>query len=359
LDRANDLVGYRLVCNNLEDVKRARDLLEQSLTKKAISVAPQDYIRRPKPTGYRAIHLNVRIPVSLDGDTQEINCEVQLRSLLQDGWARLSRADIYTAERSLSRPVLRGAKRLAELLSVADQIAQDLREEITRPRRGRHSAKGAPLTAASAAFVFRRAFGNDPPDYLIQLVLREHGSSPVRADAIDAALQDKSLLARLAAAYKKHFDWNPDPTRLFRWAVEAAIRGIDAAKRLAEKEGKEDWAEVDAIARSELLSDLPSTSEAALESIQYPDKDEDIGHDILRWADALDALNECYICGTDIVDAEALADALVRRYKLRGQKAEDAREELEQAIRNSGVEVGGWRSSSICAYHDYQLSKDD
>jgi len=230
LERINDLVGYRLVCNNLEDAERAAELLRYRLGTKGIGVKRQDYVKRPKNTGYRAIHLDIQVAVSLDTETRIVNCEIQLRSLLQDGWARLSRADIYTAERSLPRGIVRSAKRLAELLSVADQIAQDIREEITRPRRGRRAATGAPLTAASAAFVFRRAFGQDPPEYLVQSVVNEYRDSQVRADAIDSALQNKALLSRLTEAYKRHFDWDPDSAQLFRWAVRAAARGTDAAK---------------------------------------------------------------------------------------------------------------------------------
>jgi putative GTP pyrophosphokinase len=359
LERVNDLVGHRFVCNNLEDVERAVELLQQSLRTKGIGVKRQDHIRRPKTTGYRAVHLDVELPVSVNTETRVVKCEVQLRSLLQDSWARLSRADIYTAEKSFPRRLVRSAKRLAELLSVADQIAQDIREEITRPRRGRRAAKGAPLTEASAAFVFRRAFGQDPPEYVVRSVVREYGTSQVRADAIDSALQDKALLARFAKAYKKHFDWEPDSAQLFRWAVAAAARGTDAAKRLAERQGREDWAEVDAIGRREILSDLPDTWEGLAASIEHHDKDEDPCYDILRWAGVLGGLNHCYICGTEIVDTDELVEALLDHYKLRGKRADDAREKLRNVIFNSGVESGGWSNSSICNYHENVLSKDD
>ncbi len=141
LEKATDLVGYRLICNNLQDVERASDLLEQALKSAAIKVGRQDHIKKPKRTGYSALHLDIQLPVSLGGEQMTVGCEVQIRSLLQDSWARLSRADLYTAERSLSSSLRRTMKRLAQLLSVADQIAEDIREEISRPRRAKRPIK--------------------------------------------------------------------------------------------------------------------------------------------------------------------------------------------------------------------------
>ncbi|MGH7356907.1 MAG: hypothetical protein ACRELS_20300 [Candidatus Rokuibacteriota bacterium] len=50
---------------------------------------------------------------------------------------------------------------------------------------------------------------------------------------------------------------------------------------------------------------------------------------------------------------------LADHYELPGKKKDEAVERLEQAIRNSGVEVGGWGGGSLCAYHNEQMSKDD
>jgi len=360
LERCTDLVGYRVVCNNLQDVARAADLLEGSLRDDKIEVHRQDHVKKVKRGGYRAIHLDIELPVALREKTRDVGCEVQIRSLLQDSWARLSRADIYTSERRLSESLLRSMENLSELLHVADKIADDIRREISRPRKGKRPPKDAVLSESAIAFLFKNAFGIDAPDYVIQGILREFSDASIRTDALAEALADKALIKKLRAAYSRHVSWSgPDNEQVFRWVVHAVVNGEQSAILAAESEGKEAWAEIDAIYRREVLSGLPESWQTLAEWIEHPDKDEDIDHDIREWANALGALGSCGVCGTAIVQADTLAQALADHYKLRGRKFDEAVDRLEQAIRNSGVEVGGWDTSSTCAYHADLLSRDD
>ena len=89
-----DLVGGRVVCNNVKDVYRFEALLRESLPFQAGPVERQDYIQTPK-NGYRALHLNFRLHVGKPLARQAIPCEAQIRSRLQDAWAELTHTDIY------------------------------------------------------------------------------------------------------------------------------------------------------------------------------------------------------------------------------------------------------------------------
>jgi len=81
-----DLLGLRMVCNNLQDVERAADLIEKSLKEIGSEVERKDYIAKPVFTGYRAIHLLTRIPIAVRPVSLAVGCEVQIRTLLQDAW---------------------------------------------------------------------------------------------------------------------------------------------------------------------------------------------------------------------------------------------------------------------------------
>jgi ppGpp synthetase/RelA/SpoT-type nucleotidyltranferase len=360
LEKCPDLVGFRVVCNNLQDIRRSADLLEASLREDKIQVRRQDHIKKPKGRGYRAIHLDIKLPAAVNDQNVVIGCEVQIRSLLQDSWARLSRVDVYTNERHLPRPLLDQMERLSDLLNVADGIAEDIRRQISRPRKGKPASKDATLSASSLAFLYRRAFGTDAPDYVVRAVLSTYGEARVRTDGLEAALMDKKFLQRLRAAYKRTASYfGPDDTQVFRWVVHSVIHGEAAAIRLADASGVNARDEIDSIYRSEVMSGVPDSWEELAEWIEAPPKDGDIDHDIHEWANALNASDGCGICGTGIVDAEALAEALANHYGLSGKERDKAVERLEQAIRNSGVEVGGWGSGSLCAYHNEQMSKDD
>jgi hypothetical protein len=72
------------------------------------------------------------------------------------------------------------------------------------------------------------------------------------------------------------------------------------------------------------------------------------------WAGGLGALDKC-VCGTPLVDENAFADALIKRDRLRGTKAEHAREKMVSAILRSGVETG----SGLCSGCSYFMHKDD
>ncbi len=82
-EKASDLVGARVVCHNLQDVSRIADWLERHLSERGIEVRRQDYVARAK-RGYRAIHLNMKIPVQVGRYNMSVGCEMQIRSLLQD-----------------------------------------------------------------------------------------------------------------------------------------------------------------------------------------------------------------------------------------------------------------------------------
>src|SRR5713101_901524 len=92
--QANDMVGYRVVCNNLQDVERAAQLLANALSSDKISVKCRDYISKPSPEGYRAIHLSFKLPIQDGQNKMAVGCEIQVRTVLQDSWAHLSRTEI-------------------------------------------------------------------------------------------------------------------------------------------------------------------------------------------------------------------------------------------------------------------------
>lgn len=86
-EHVNDVVGVRAVCTYTDDLYRIGEMLcaqqDMHLLKK------KDYIRNPKKSGYRSLHLIFRVPVSFQEDVQWIKIEVQLRTGAMDYWAGL------------------------------------------------------------------------------------------------------------------------------------------------------------------------------------------------------------------------------------------------------------------------------
>ena len=115
----NDIAGVRVVCSFLEDIYLLADCLLQQDDVKLIQV--KDYIKNPKPNGYRSLHLIIEIPIFLKDERKDMSVEVQLRTIAMDFWASLDhklsyKKDIPEEEAKLLRQ---------ELLECA-QISADL-----------------------------------------------------------------------------------------------------------------------------------------------------------------------------------------------------------------------------------------
>lgn len=82
-----DIAGVRIICSFEEDVYYLCNCLsEQSdielLTKK-------DYIKKPKPNGYRSLHMTVKVPVFFAEEVSYVPVEIQFRTMAMDFWASL------------------------------------------------------------------------------------------------------------------------------------------------------------------------------------------------------------------------------------------------------------------------------
>ena len=90
-----DIAGIRIITSYIEDVYRMVDLLKSQDDLAIIEV--KDYIARPKPNGYRSLHVIVCIPVYFMDSKQMIPVEVQIRTIAMDFWASLEHDLKYKA----------------------------------------------------------------------------------------------------------------------------------------------------------------------------------------------------------------------------------------------------------------------
>ncbi len=91
-----DIAGVRIICHYIDDVYSvATMLLNQS---DITLIREKDYIKNPKPNGYRSLHLTVSIPVFLSSGVQDTPVEIQLRTIAMDFWASLDHELRYKAK---------------------------------------------------------------------------------------------------------------------------------------------------------------------------------------------------------------------------------------------------------------------
>jgi ppGpp synthetase/RelA/SpoT-type nucleotidyltranferase len=134
----DDLIATRIICTNTSDLSRVWDLLRELDTWEdglepvlALEAgSDRDYCTSPKPSGYRARHINVRTAVNDGLNRSLVTCEIQVRTLLQDSWGELTHEDTYKPGSKIPPLVTTLSRRMADLLATLDEIAEDLRGEL-------------------------------------------------------------------------------------------------------------------------------------------------------------------------------------------------------------------------------------
>lgn len=86
-ENLNDIAGVRVICSFPEDVYMVADALlkQDDIT----LISKKDYIKNPKPNGYRSLHLIVTVPIFLANEKRLMKVEIQLRTIAMDSWASL------------------------------------------------------------------------------------------------------------------------------------------------------------------------------------------------------------------------------------------------------------------------------
>ena len=86
-ENIHDIAGVRVICSFLDDIYMLADCL---LSQDDITLLEKkDYIKNPKPSGYRSLHLIVQVPIFLQDTKKLVYVEVQFRTIAMDFWASL------------------------------------------------------------------------------------------------------------------------------------------------------------------------------------------------------------------------------------------------------------------------------
>ena len=127
-EHLNDIAGVRIVCNYIDDIYRLANMLvrQQDLE----LVCQKDYIRKPKPNGYRSLHLVLRVPVFLSSHTELVPVEVQIRTIAMDFWASLEHQLRYKSDQETTQKLRQRLQKCAEISASLDEEMQSIYREI-------------------------------------------------------------------------------------------------------------------------------------------------------------------------------------------------------------------------------------
>ena len=90
----------------------------------------KDYIKNPKPNGYRSVHLIVEVPIFLTDKKKPMRVEVQFRTIAMDFWASLEHKLKYKKNIKKAEDISEQLFYCAELISQLDARMQQIRDKI-------------------------------------------------------------------------------------------------------------------------------------------------------------------------------------------------------------------------------------
>ena len=133
-DNLKDIAGVRVICSFPDDIyKLAESFLKQD---DITLIERKDYIKNPKPSGYRSLHLIVQVPIFLQNEKKMVNVEVQFRTIAMDFWASLDHKMRYKKELSDEEVEILQEELYdcAEQSAALDERMQRIRDRITQKR---------------------------------------------------------------------------------------------------------------------------------------------------------------------------------------------------------------------------------
>ena len=85
-----------------------------------------DYIKAPKETGYRSLHLIVNVPIVISEGTMVLPVEIQLRTIAMDMWASLEHELRYKSDRKFTQQDAARLRLCSDAISEIDREMQDI-----------------------------------------------------------------------------------------------------------------------------------------------------------------------------------------------------------------------------------------
>ena len=133
LRRVWDAAGVRLICPFAQNIDQTVALIRAIPGVRILR--EKDYIRNPKPNGYRSYHMILTLPLRFLGGEAHgpVWLEVQLRTIAMDCWASIEHQLKYKRNIPDQELIVQELKRCADEIASTDLSLQTIRELIEAP----------------------------------------------------------------------------------------------------------------------------------------------------------------------------------------------------------------------------------
>jgi putative GTP pyrophosphokinase len=124
----NDIAGIRVICSFTSDIYRIAEMISNQSDIQVIAI--KDYIKNPKPSGYKSYHMLVTVPIYLSDRIVHAKVEIQIRTVAMDFWASLEHKINYKFEANVPEHIKEELVKCSMMVSDLDDRMLLLNEEI-------------------------------------------------------------------------------------------------------------------------------------------------------------------------------------------------------------------------------------
>ena len=141
-ENMQDIAGVRINCSFNSDIYKLSEMIQNQQDIEVVEC--KDYIKNPKPNGYRSLHLILKIPVFMSDRVEHVFIEVQIRTIAMDFWASLEHKIFYKYNKEVPEHMITELKEAAESANELDQKMENLHKEIRKIKQ--MNEESAPIT---------------------------------------------------------------------------------------------------------------------------------------------------------------------------------------------------------------------
>ena len=123
-----DIAGVRVVCSFIQDIYAIIEMIQDN--EEITIIKTKDYIKNPKPSGYRSFHMILKVPVYLTTGKEYVYVELQIRTMAMDFWASLEHRIKYKYDGIIPEDVQKELIQCAETISQADKQMMHLHNKV-------------------------------------------------------------------------------------------------------------------------------------------------------------------------------------------------------------------------------------
>lgn len=124
----DDVAGIRIICDFIDDIYDVIGMFQIQDDVRILQI--KDYIKNPKPNGYRSYHMIAEVPVFFSNGKVFMKVEIQIRTIAMDFWASLEHQMKYKKNIDNADIIVNELAECADIINQTDMRMQDINHKI-------------------------------------------------------------------------------------------------------------------------------------------------------------------------------------------------------------------------------------